>query len=281
LLLQGERTRTDVKEIVHKFGHPGVSIKIVNKGDLASQLVDSKYQDLIERLDRFTILQEFLAFSSVNVSELLSWLYHLKEENFLEIRDDSGIDIESLSVVDEQKTSGLGEKLLEAKEVKNLREILDAEDISTGKLLVLGTNSMTNADFIHVFNQGNLTPVRTSHNLDYTKIELDDYFTLNVFGISLSKEVNETIDKLSAGLLGYVILIDNQNPEHFEYANYVMNNLSKLYSVPWTVALTNLDENQKISEDVKKSLKIPGDRELIPLDVSQKEDVKNIILSIH
>lgn len=281
LLLQGERTRADVNEIIHKFGHPGISVKIVNKGDLVSQLINSKYEELVEKLDQFTILQEFLAFSSVNVSELSAWLYQLREDNFLEVRDDSGIDIESLSVVDEKKSSGLGEKLLGSKEVAYLREILHAEEISTGKLLVLGTNSMTNTDFIHVFNQGSLTPVRKSHDLDFTRIELDDNFSLNVFGISLSKEVNDTIEKLSAGLLGYIVLIDNQKPEHFEYASYVLNNLSKLYSVPWTAALTNLDDNQQMSAHVKASLKIPGDREIIPLDVSQKEDVKNIILSIH
>ncbi|MFC2089097.1 DUF4388 domain-containing protein, partial [Calditrichota bacterium] len=280
LILCGESTRERFNEIVRKFGHPGVSVKIVNRGDLITQSTNSNYEEVIERLDNFTILQEILAFSNINVIELISWLYDLKKTNYLEIRDDSGIDVESLPAKDVYEPSSLVEQLLGAKEVAYLRENLKAEDISTGKLLILSTNSMTKTDFIHIFNQGSRTPVRTNNELDYTRVELDDYFSLNVFGISLDKDVNDTIEKLSEGLLGYIVLIDAQKPDHFEYALYMINNLCEHYAVPWVAALTNLTDGEQLFDQVKDALKIPGDREIIPCDVSQKDDVKKIILSI-
>ncbi len=280
LLLHGERIRKRYNEIIRKIGHPGVSIKILNKGDLLPELQNPYYKEIAEKLTNYSVLQEILAFSQINLLELISWLYNLKKSNHLDVRDDSGIDIDSLPETEVFEKSGMIEHLLGAKEVDYLRNILEAKNISTGKLLVLGTNAITKTDFIHIFNQGSRTGVRTNKELDYTRIDLDDYFSLNVFGISLDLKLKDTIEKLSEGLLGYIVLVDAQKPEDFEYVNYIINFLNDSYSVPWTVAATNLSGDDQLFKNLDEAIKLPDDIEIIPCDVTQKDDIKNVILSL-
>lgn len=280
LLLHGESTRIIYQEIIRKIGHTGVSVKLVNRGDILPQLKNEYYKVVADKLVNFTVLQEILAYSHINFIELSEWLLRLKKENHLEIRDDSGLDVDSLPELDTQFKSGLVEHLLGAKEVDYLREILHAEEFSTGKLLILATDVMDKTSFIHIFNQGDRTPVRTNKELDYTRIDLDDYFSLNVFGVSLDQKLKDSIKKVSQGLLGYIILINAQKPENFEYANYIIGFLNDTYDAPWTVAITNTGENDELFSKVEGKIKIPENRDLIPCDVSQKDEIKNVILSL-
>lgn len=280
LLLQGERIRKQYYDIIRKIGHPGVSIKIVNQGDLIPQLKNPYYKEVAEKLRHYSVLQEILAFSQINLLELVNWLYDLKKTNHLDVRDDSGIDVDSLPETELYEKSGMVERLFGAKEVEYLRNVLDAKDISTGKILVLGTNANTKTDFIHIFNQGNHTAVRTNKELDYTRINLDDYFSLNVFGISLDLKLKDTIEKISEGLLGYIVLVDAQKPDEFEYAHYIINYLHDSYSVPWTVSATNLPDKDQLTKELEEAIKLPDNREIIPCDVTQKDDIKNVILSL-
>jgi len=204
----------------------------------------------------------------------------LNNHNNLEIRDHSGIDIDSLPELESESKSGLVEHLLGAKEVDYLREILKAEEFSMGKLLILATDVMDKTNFIHIFNQGDRTPIRTNKELDYTRIDLDDYFSLNVFGMSLDQKLKESIQKVSQGLSGYIILINAQTPENFEYANYIISFLNDTYSVPWTVAITNTADDDTLFNKVESKIKVPENRALVPCDVSQKDDIKNVILSL-
>jgi len=280
LLLYGERINGQFNNIVRKLGHAGISVKLINKGDLVQQISNPYYKDIIEKLTHFTVLQELLAYSKINPLELVSWLRKMKKSNHLEIRDDSGFDIESLPEIESFKASGLSELLFGSKEVNYLRKTLKAEEITTGKFLVLGTDMKLKTDFIHVFNQGGGTAVRTNKELDFTRIDLDDYFSLNVFGISIDQKFKEIIEKFSEGLLGYIVLIDAQKPEEFEYAHYVINYLSELYSVPWAVAIANFSDDTPLFENVEAKLNLPENRSAIPCDINQKDDVKNVILAL-
>jgi signal recognition particle receptor subunit beta len=280
LLLHGESERNTYKDIIRKIGHAGVSVKLVNRGDVMSQLKNNYYKVVAEKLANFTVLQEVLAYSQINFIKLADWLLQLKSKDNLEIRDDSGIDIDSLPELEIQSKSGLVEHLLGAKEVDYLREILHAEEFSMGKLLILATDVMDKTNFIHIFNQGDRTPVRTNKELDYTRIDLDDYFSLNVFGVSLDQKLKDSIEKVSQGLLGYIILINAQKPENFEYANYIIGFLNDTYTVPWTVAITNTTDDDELFSKIESKIKIPENRDLIPCDVTQKDDIKNVILSL-
>ena len=280
LLLHGELVRNTYKDIVRKIGHTAVSIKLINRGDVLPHLKNDYYKTVTDKLTNFTILQEVLAYSQINFIELANWLLDLKSKNNLEIRDDSGIDVDSLPELETESKSGLVEHLLGAKEVEYLREILHAEEFSMGKLLILATDVMDKTNFIHIFNQGDRTPIRTNKELDYTRIDLDDYFSLNIFGVSLDQKLKDSIQKVSQGLLGYIILINAQTPENFEYANYIISFLNESHSVPWTVVITNTADDDKLFDEVVSKIRIPENRDLIPCEVSQKDDIKNVILSL-
>lgn len=280
LLLHSESVRNSYQNILKKIGHAGVSIKLVNKGDVLAQLKNEYYKMVAKRIVNFTILQDVLAYSQINFIELANWILELKNNNNLDIRDDSGIDVDSLPELELQQKSGLVEHLLGAKEVDYLREILHAEEVSTGKLLILATDVMDKTNFINIFNRGDSTPVRTNRELDYTRIILDDYFSLNVFGVSLDQKLKDSIQKVSQGLLGYIILINAQKPENFEYANYIISFLNDTYKVPWTVAITNTGDDDNLFNKVESKIKIPENRDLIPCEISQKDDIKNAILSL-
>lgn len=280
LLLHGESVRNQFRDILRKIGHAAVSVKLVNKGDILPHLKNDYYKTVSDKISNFSILQDVLAYSQINFIELANWLLELKNKNNLEIRDDSGIDIDSLPELETESKSGLVEHLLGAKEVDYLREILHAEEFSMGKLLVLATDITDKTNFIHIFNQGDKTPIRTNKELDYARIDLDDYFSLNVFGVSLDQKLKDSIQKVSQGLLGYIILINAQKPENFEYANYIIGFLNDTYSAPWTVAITDTNEDDKLFDKVASKIRIPENRDLIPCDVSQKDDIRNVILSL-
>jgi len=280
LLLHGETVRNSYNDLVRQIGHPAVSVKLVNKGDVLPKLKNNYYKTIADKLAQYSILQEALAYSQINFVELANWLLELKNNDNLEIRDDSGIDIDSLPELETESKSGLVEHLLGAKEVDYLREILHAEEFSMGKLLILATDVMDKTNFIHIFNQGDRTPIRTNKELDYTRIDLDDYFSLNVFGVSLDQKLKDSIQKVSQGLLGYIILINAQKPENFEYANYIIGFLNDTYKVPWTAAITNTGDDDALFNKVELKIKVPGNRNLVPCDVAQKDDIKNVILSL-
>ena len=280
LLLHGETVRNTYKDIIRKIGHTGVSIRLINRGDVLPHLKNEYYKVVADKLVNFAILQEVLAFSQINFIELAEWLFELKNQDNLDIRDDSGIDVDNLPEMESHQKSGLAEHLLGAKEVNYLREILHAEEVTTGKLLILATDIMDKTNFIHIFNRGDRTPVRTNKELDYTRIDLDGYFSLNVFGVSLDQKLKDSIQKVSQGLLGYIILINAKKPENFEYANYIIGFLKDTYTAPWTVVITNTDDDDELFNKVEAKIKIPENRDLIPCDISQKDDIKNAILSL-
>jgi signal recognition particle receptor subunit beta len=86
---------------------------------------------------------------------------------------------------------------------------------------------------------------------------------------------------LSEGLLGYIFLIDAEKQEELEYTNYILNHLISAYSVPWTLAITNIDKkDSKLLKQIKSAITLPGKRKIDTCDVTDKEDVLRVLLSI-
>jgi signal recognition particle receptor subunit beta len=158
---------------------------------------------------------------------------------------------------------------------------LKAEELTSGKLLILGINTCGKTDFIRQFNQGSVSGVRSNQELDFTTIELAENLTLQVFGIALEERLSQIIEKLSEDLVGYIFLIDAKNESELEYTNYVINNLISVHQVPWTIAVTNLEKSMKsIPQKIKSGLSLPKGRTLLRCDVTNKDDVRKVVMSI-
>jgi signal recognition particle receptor subunit beta len=210
----------------------------------------------------------------------LERLIRLKETKNIEFRE-TAEEITDLFVEEKEDRVGLAEKLLSADEVAQLRRNLNAENLMNGKLIILGTNTCGKTDFIRNLNQGSISGIRTNQDLDFTKLELEKDFNLQIFGIAIDKKLTENIEKLSEGLVGYVILIDAEKPEELEFTNYIVNHLMSLFPAPWTAAITNLDKNNKKEEKkLQQKIRLPDARDIGICDVTNKEDVRALILAM-
>jgi signal recognition particle receptor subunit beta len=218
--------------------------------------------------------------SPFGILDTLNRLIELKQSNNLKFRETDEVFGE-LQAEQVQESSGLIEKLLSSDDVNVLRKNLKTNDLTSGKLLILGSSTCGKTDFIRQFNQGSVSGVRSNQELDFTTIELAEDLSLQVFGIALEERLSQIIEKLSQDLVGYIFLIDAKRDSEFEYTNYVINNLISVHKVPWTIAVTNLEESTKsIPPKIKSSFDLPKGKSLFSCNVSNKEDVRKVILSI-
>ena len=91
----------------------------------------------------------------------------------------------------------------------------------------------------------------------------------------------EIVEKLSEGLLGYIFLIDAEKPDEFEYTSYIINHLTSMFDVPWTIAVTNIDaKDTRLLRKIQSNIRIPDGRNLLICNMTDKEDVRKTILSM-
>jgi len=280
LLLHGQYVSGEFFKKIVELGGISNQVRVINKGDLLQKTNDPGFKDFIEKISEFRKIYDIIDFSPYDLLTTLDNLQDINKSNNLEIRESADI-IEDFYVEKTREGIGLAESLLSDKEVKQLRKNLRAQNIGSGKLLIVGTKTCGKTDFIRQFNQGSLSNVRTNQDLDFTTIELEKDFTLQVFGIVLDRRLTDIIEKLSEGLVGYIFLVDAKKKEEFEYTNYLINHLISIYGVPWTIAITNIDKSDsKLLDAVKSSIKVADDHELEICEVSDKEDVRRVIMSI-
>jgi signal recognition particle receptor subunit beta len=280
LILQGEQISLKFKEHINELGGTGRQLRVINQGDILQASLKTEFQDFIKHLAEFRKIHEIIEFSPYPMIETLTILQGLRKSKNLEFRETvSGIG--EIYVEKTQQKVEQTEYLLKENEVKKLRKVLNAKDLTSGKLLILGSNTCGKTDFIRNFNQGSHSGVRTNQDLDFTRIDLATNFHLQVFGIVFDKRLMNIVEKLSEGLLGYIFLIDAEKPNELEYTNYIINHLTSIFDVPWTIALTNIDtKDSNLLKKIKSSLRIPDGRELHICDVTNIDDVRKIILSM-
>jgi signal recognition particle receptor subunit beta len=280
LLLQGESLREEYSKLVKKLGGFSKEMQVINQGDLLQKDQDPKFKNFIEKLSDYRQINDVIENSPYPMLDTLNQLVGLKISNNLKVReaDDVFSDLQSEQ---SQETSGLIERLLSGDDVNLLRKNLNAEDLISGKLLILGSNTCGKTDFIRQFNQGSVSGVRSNQEIDFTSIELAENFSLQVFGIALEERLSQIIEKLSEGLVGYIFLIDAKRDSEIEYTNYVINNLISAHDVPWTIAVTNIENSRKkVPLKIKSGLDLPKGRTLLTCNVTNKDEVRRVIMSI-
>jgi signal recognition particle receptor subunit beta len=280
LLLHSEQIRNEFLSCLQELGGISKQIRVIHQGDLFQIEKDPVFKDFIEKMNEFRSIHAIIGFSPYRMLDTLEKLIQLKNSNNLDFREVAG-ELVDLYVDETHEGTGIPERLLSSKEIYQLRKILHAQELYSGKLLILGTKNCGKTDFIRVFNQGSRSGVRTNQDLDFTKVELDKDFYLQVFGIGMDKKLTGIIKKLSEGLLGYIFLIDAEQPDLLEYSNYLMNYLIKSYDVPWTCAVTNIDKkNTNLLRKIRTTLTIPAERDVLLCDVTSKDDIRNVVLSL-
>jgi signal recognition particle receptor subunit beta len=280
LLLQGESFRDEFSRLVKELGGLSKEMHVVNQGDLLQKDNDPNYKKFIGKLSDYRQINDVIENSPFGMLNTLNQLISLKKSKNLKIRE--AVDtFGELQADQTQESSGLVERLLSGEDVNLLRKNLTAEELTSGKLLILGSNTSGKTDFIRQFNQGSVSGVRSNQELDFTTIELAENFSLQVFGITLEERLSQIIEKLSEDLVGYIFLIDSKRESELEYTNYIINNLVSAHQVPWTIAVTNLGKSAKnVPSKIKSGLDLPKGKIALVCDVTNKEDVRKVLLSI-
>ena len=280
MILYGEQVGIKIMNYLNDLGGINRQVRIINQGDIIQVKKDTILLDFVKYLQQFRKIHEIIEFSPYALLQTLELLIRFRTSENLEFRE-TVTGIGEVIVENMQVKIPATEQILTDSEVNKMRHILNAENISGGKLLVLGSRTCGKTDFIHNFNQANKDGVRTNQDLDYSRIDITHDFHLQVFGIVLDKMLMKIVEKLSEGLLGYVFLIDANKPDEFEYASYLINYLTGIFKVPWTVAVTNIDvRNSDLLRKIKSDIRLPDNRKLVICDVTDKNDVKKTIFSI-
>jgi len=282
LLLLAESMREEYYKKVEELGGLQKEVCVTNEGDLLEQEKDPVFRNFVEKLSIFRPVFSIIENSPYNVLDSLTELITLKNNGNLQFKEIEEESDEEFPIETVQRSSGLVERLLTADEVRTLREKLQASELTSGKLLVLGSNTSGKTDFIRKFNQGSISAVRSDQDLDFTTIELADDFRLQLFGVAITERLSQIIEKLSENLLGYIFLVDAEDVDGLEFSNYIINNLTNIHTVPWAIAVTiSQNGNKKIPSKMKTGLNLPKGRELLACDVSDKEDVRKVIMSLN
>ena len=281
LLLYGEKIRNEFNTMVKQLGSASREMKLVNQGDLLIGAKDSKFINFLEKLSDYRQLYDIIENSPYPMIETLQRIIVLNQSKNLKFRESSEA-FEGLSIEQEQESSGLSERLLSLSEVNQLRKNLNATEITSGKLLILSGDTFSKTEFIRQFNQGSVSGIRSNQELDFTVIELEENFSLHVFGITLAERLSQIIENLAEGLVGIIFLIDANQESELEYTNYVINNLFAVHQVPWTIAVTNLKKSvKKVPAKIKSSITIDNKRNILTCDVKNKDDVRKVIISLN
>jgi signal recognition particle receptor subunit beta len=280
LLLSGETIRQQFLNQLKTIGSIQAEIRVINQGDILTKTKDGKYKSLIKKLTQFTKLSDVLESSPFGIMDTLNYIINLRNDNHLDLKIHKD-DFDLPAVYEKQESSGLVEQLLSPQEIETLRTKIGAESLTVGKLIILGTNTCRKTDFIRQMSQGSMGNMRSNQDLDYAKVELTSDFALQAFGIPLDRKITGIVERLSEGLLGYIILIDAQRPDEFEYTNYIVNNLISMHNVAFSLAITNIsNKNTKMINEIKKIIKPSNKKGILVCDVANKDDVRKVLLSL-
>jgi hypothetical protein len=168
LLLQGESFKDEYSKLVKDLGGLAKEMQVINQGDLLQKDKDPNFRNLIEKLSDYRQINDILENSPYPILETLNQLIALKKSENLKIREADDVFSE-LQPEQTQESSGLTERLLSGDDVNSLRKNLKAEELTGGKLLILGSNTCGKTDFIRQFNQGSVSGVRSNQELHWKK----------------------------------------------------------------------------------------------------------------
>jgi signal recognition particle receptor subunit beta len=280
LLLLAESVQEEYYKLLEELGGVDQEVCVFNEGDLLEKEKDPLFRNFIEKLNIFRPIYSMIENSPYRINDTLNQLITLKKNGNLQFRMTEK-ESQVLNMEEIRKSSGLAEKLFTVEEVNKLRTFLGANNLASGKLLILGSNASGKTEFIRQFNQGSISAVRSEQELDFTTIVLSEVFHLQVFGIALTQRLSQIIDRLSENLLGYIFLIEAAQENDLEYINYIINNLITAHPVPWTIAVTNLKkQGRKIPASFKTGLKLSKGKKIMVCDVNEKEDVRAVVMSL-
>jgi len=277
LLLLAERLRKEYIVHLEEIGPPSSVLRIKNLGDLLAYGT-SVNQAFLRHIERPHMLEELIENQHYTSFETAETLVQLKRQGFIIASEPTKGMIDLAEPDVEQELRPIEKVELSAEESEKLLSILQLEGKTSVKLMIFGSHSSGKTRFVNALSNSKKA-VKSEQDLDLGHLEINSGIDIFLLGIRISEKAIETIQKLSEGVSAYIFLIEGNNEELFEYTNYLINYLTGLNEVPWTVAVTGVDDMNKI-ESIKKVYNFPMPVEFLHCDTHNVQSIKDTLLSL-
>ncbi|MDY6796779.1 MAG: ATP/GTP-binding protein [Actinomycetota bacterium] len=122
----------------------------------------------------------------------------------------------------------------------------------------------------------------TTVAMDFGRITISKDIVLYLFGTPGQERFDFMWQILSEGMLGYILMLDGSRPETFAEGKRILEFFATLSDAPYVVGATRIpdsDSNNTL-EKIREDLSIDGDKQIIPCNALEKEDVKKVLLGL-
>lgn len=151
-----------------------------------------------------------------------------------------------------------------------------------GRFVVVSSDSSNRKNLISVLSQNNFISKTLDQNgalsFELAKIVTPNRRAIEILGISTERKFLQMLEPLSKSLIGYVILINDQNLSNLGYTGYLINSLKRQFTVPHVIVMIQSKSKRAIPLDVVRyTLKLDEKEQLLEVDVNDVESVKHLL----
>ncbi len=121
----------------------------------------------------------------------------------------------------------------------------------------------------------------TTVAMDFGRITIDRELVLYLFGTPGQERFDFMWEILGEGMLGYVLLVDAEREDSLIEAVGILEAFRRMARVPFVVALNRTSAVDGRTEDrIRDVLQLGPETALLPVDATDKESVKGVLLSL-
>jgi small GTP-binding protein len=121
----------------------------------------------------------------------------------------------------------------------------------------------------------------TTVAMDFGRITVSDDVVLYLFGTPGQSRFSFMWETLSEGMLGFVLLVDADEPQTFEDAAEMIKFFTEMSDVPFVVAANKVSaDDSDALQIVRRDVGVPDDVPLLPVDARSRDSVKGVLLGL-
>lgn len=122
----------------------------------------------------------------------------------------------------------------------------------------------------------------TTVAMDFGRITISDDVSLYLFGTPGQRRFSFMWETLSKGMLGFVILVEFEDSSSWRESKEILDYFRKVSNVPYVVAVNTMgrEADSVKLEELREKLSLDSDVPFISCDASNKESVKEVLLSL-
>jgi signal recognition particle receptor subunit beta len=164
----------------------------------------------------------------------------------------------------------------------------------TAKMLITGDVGAGKTEFIRTISE--IDPVKTEAKvtdefaelkpettvaMDFGRITVDDDLVLHLYGTPGQIRFDFMWDILSAGILGYIVLVDSTRPQTGPATRRVIDFFDAISDVPYVVVANKQDAANAFSaDDIRNILSLDDGVPVLPCNAKDKGQVKEVLITL-